>query len=487
MSADDERWDVIVVGFGDAGAAAAIEAHDRGARVLVIEAQSAGDHRPNSRYAAGFFIVPGDPAGAARYLRGLYAANGEDADIDDALIDTWVTETGAIADWLDAHDCPHEPFAVPAEHADLAGADAIETRRITYRSERPGCPLHAFLTDQVRARGIDVHYEQRVQRLLVDDGVVCGVEVDAAGASMSLGATAVVLATGGYEGNDALQRQSLRSSPVHFIGTRRNDGSGVHMAAAVGADLWHMNVWPGRLVAHVPESGYDGGVSMQIWGHRSDVVPGGLFVDSGGHRFMAEPGLQHAAHHHAIGFDPGQRRQPRVPAWWVFDRARLDAGPLPPTHSGATGPLREFVWSDDNRAEIARGWIRTADTVGALAAACGIDAAGLEQSVARYNDACAAGIDAEFGRPPHTLTPVNEPPYAAIDLWPGGTHTLGGPRRDSAARVVRPDGSAIGGLYACGELGSMYGLLYPSGGASLTECIAFGRVAGRSAAERARG
>lgn len=486
--APDERWDVVVVGLGDAGAAAAIEAHDRGARVLVLEAQAADDHRPNSRYAAGFFIVPDDRHGAGRYLRGLYAAGLED-DVGDDLVDAWVTEAAAIVPWLDAHGCPHEPFAAPTEHGDLDGADAIVTRRITYRSDAPGCPLHAFLVDQVRARSIEVRHGRRVRRLLTErDGIdvaVAGVEVDEGDGPRTIGAGAVVLATGGYEGNAAMQRQLLGPWPVHFLGTRRNDGSGIHLAAAVGADLWHLNVWPGRLVAHVPDSGYDGGVSLQFRGNRAGRAPGGLFVDAAARRFMAEPGLQHAAHHHALGYDPVRRRPPRIPAWWVFDRARLDAGPLPPVHSGAAGPLRELEWSDDNRVEIGRGWIRTGDTIAGLARACGLDPAALEATVGRYHDACAAGVDAEFGRPSETLTPLTEPPFAAIELWPGGTHTLGGPRRDGRARVVRPDRTPIEGLYACGELGSMYGLLYPSGGASLTECLAFGRVAGREAAARA--
>src|SRR5690606_1507463 len=127
------------------------------------------------------------------------------------------------------------------------GADAIVTRRVTYRSATVGCPLHAFLVDQVRQRDITVRFGCRVGRLLVDHGAVVGVEVDTGDETTQVRSASVVLASGGYEANASLQRQALGSCPVHFLGTRRNRGSGVHLAGAAGADMWHMNVWPGRL------------------------------------------------------------------------------------------------------------------------------------------------------------------------------------------------------------------------------------------------
>ena len=482
-----EQADVVVVGLGDAGASAALAAHDAGARVVVLEQQHPEDFRPNSRYAAGFLIAPDDPEAAATYLRGLYAVNGEADELDPDLVDTWVEEAAHNLTWLEAMGCPVRRWGSGGEHVTIPGVAGIGTYQVSWTGGRPGCPLHAFLTHQVERRGIDVRWGTRVERLEVDaGGAVVGVRAAGPDGPVLLQASAVVLASGGYEANERLKRQTLPVAPVHFFGTRRNDGHGLHMAAAVGADIWHANAWPGRLVAHVPASGYEGGVSMAIWGHRREgAVPGGLFVDRHACRFMPEPSRQHAAHQHVLAMDAETLQRPAVPAWWIFDRRRLDAGPLPPTHSGPTGPVGDFTWSSDNTEEVIRGWIRQADTVEGLARTCGLDPDALAATVARYDALCAEGVDHDHGRDPATLTPLDRPPFHAVQLWPGGSHTLGGPRRDARARVVRPDGSPIPGLRSCGELGSMYGLLYPSGGASLTECLAFGRIAGREAAAAA--
>ena len=112
----------------------------------------------------------------------------------------------------------------------------------------------------------------------------------------------------------------------------------------------------------------------------------------------------------------------------------------------------------------------------------------LEKAVLTYNEYCERKEDPEFHRPAHRLTALNEPPFFAIELWPGGPNTQGGPRRNSRAQVVNSFGNPIAGLYAAGKCGSIYGMLYPAGGSNLSECIAFGRIAGENAAcERNRG
>ncbi|MFD0744652.1 FAD-binding protein [Phytohabitans flavus] len=210
----------------------------------------------------------------------------------------------------------------------------------------------------------------------------------------------------------------------------------------------------------------------------------GFFADGSGRRFTREPGRQHSLHLEVAGLDAERLVHPRIPAWWVFDERRRVKGSLVNTRMGPAGPVREIEWSADNLTEIDRQWVRRAPTVRALAAICGMDPDALERTVATYNAACASGVDDEFGRPAHTLTPLGDPPYYALALWPGGSNTSGGPRRDADARVWSVRGAPIPGLYSAGELGSMYGLLYPSGGGSVAECMAFGRIAGRNAATR---
>ncbi|GAA0981411.1 hypothetical protein GCM10009555_049480 [Acrocarpospora macrocephala] len=483
----DRIVDVVVLGFGDAGAVAAITAHDAGAEVLVLEKQQAGDHRPNSRYAAGFFLVPTDVERAAEYLTALYAVNGER--VDPELIRAWATETAANPAWLDKHGCDYADTGILGEHHAVPGHDAITVYKAKpgpHPAGYTGCPMHGFLRHLVAERGIEVLYCTAARWLLTNErGAVTGVQTEHERIGARRG---VVLAVGGYEASKRLKTQYLPVTPVHFYGTEHNTGDGIAMAVDVGAELWHMNVWPGHFVARFPDSGYGGGTAIDLWGSgrfgpaEGRRPPGSIFVDGSASRFLREPGLQHAAHLELLGMDAARLSHPRVPTWWIFDQARFQEATLVPTYSGPAGPVGEFTWSEDNTEELRRGWVLSADSPAELAERCGLDPAALETTIDRYNAHCAAGEDADFGRAPSTLTPIRGPRYFAVPLWPGGSHTVGGPRRDAESRVASVRGGFVENLYAAGELGSLHGLLYPAGGGSIAECLAFGRIAGRNAA-----
>jgi len=107
----------------------------------------------------------------------------------------------------------------------------------------------------------------------------------------------------------------------------------------------------------------------------------------------------------------------------------------------------------------------------------------LDETVHKWNACCVEGKDAEFGRPFLDLVSLNTPPYYSVKLFPGGPNTQGGPRRNSRAQVMTPFGDPIPGLYAAGECGSVFGMLYPVTGGNLAECIAFGRIAAEKVVE----
>lgn len=94
---------------------------------------------------------------------------------------------------------------------------------------------------------------------------------------------------------------------------------------------------------------------------------------------------------------------------------------------------------------------------------------------------CIGGYDPDFGRRQETLNPIARPPFYAIAVWPCLINTQGGPRRNSQAQVLDAYGNPINRLYSAGELGSIWGILYPGAG-NISECLAFGRIAGRNAA-----
>ena len=170
----------------------------------------------------------------------------------------------------------------------------------------------------------------------------------------------------------------------------------------------------------------------------------------------------------------------------IFDHAMFAAGPLYDAHPshGWTQIVEKYDWSADNSRELAKGWVKKADSLAALAAAIGLDPAVLAETVGRWNRACDAGRDPEFGRK-LMMAPLGDGPFYAIELAPSMLNTQGGPRRNERAQIVRPDGSPIPRLYSAGELGSIYSYLYQGTG-NIGECLAFGRVSGRNAAAEPR-
>jgi hypothetical protein len=169
------------------------------------------------------------------------------------------------------------------------------------------------------------------------------------------------------------------------------------------------------------------------------------------------------------------------PMFLILDHTLFTAGPLYDRHPshGWTQIVERYEWSEDNRTELAKGWIKSADCLASLATMVGLDPDALMDSVTRWNRHCDAGHDADFGRS-LMMTPIVAPPFYAVELSPSMLNTQGGPRRNEKGQIVRPDGTPIARLYSAGELGSIYGYLYQGTG-NIGECLAFGRVSGRNA------
>jgi succinate dehydrogenase/fumarate reductase flavoprotein subunit len=105
----------------------------------------------------------------------------------------------------------------------------------------------------------------------------------------------------------------------------------------------------------------------------------------------------------------------------------------------------------------------------------------LQNTIEEYNRFCDAKKDQKFDREPGSLAPIKKAPFYALKMYPGGPNTQGGPKRNEKSQVVDSSGDPIPHLYSAGELGSVYGFLYPTGGGNLAEMIAFGRLAGENA------
>jgi hypothetical protein len=279
---------------------------------------------------------------------------------------------------------------------------------------------------------------------------------------------------------------------MHFYGNPDNTGDGLRMAQDVGADLWHMGQIVGRAIGHFRKS--DGSsivfqLSVDPTGLEHFEPAGYVITDRFGRRFANEKtqaALMHSFYYDLLQFDSDRGLYPRIPCFWFFDERRRQLGPLSSPFVGACA-VGLYDWSPDNSKEIASGWIARGSTIEEAAARAGVeDARKAGESVRAYNEICRAGGGDPFGRPSDTLIPIDQPPFYCVELFPGGSNTTGGPRRDEHARVLSALGEPIGGLYAAGELGQVSGMLYAADGANLCEALCYGQIAAEAALSRTR-
>lgn len=469
------EFDLVIVGYGGAGASAAIEAHDASLRVCIVEKSSAGGG--NTQQSGGSIRWIEDPDAAMRALR-TYA----DSVTPDAVFEAFVQGVAPTVEWLrslgaELIEPPAWTRGYPGANIQtLEGADRDGSLggRLRVRSEEGlsgGEALWEVLRTATESRDIEVLYNTACTGLAVDheSGRVRGAVVSTPdGEREILADRAVVLTTGGFGADRDMQANFLGRSMLGMGLPDRNTGDGVRMAQEVGAGLWHMKSFATVMGYALP------GFGQAIQHQMQDTHY--IYVDGSGRRFINELGYDwHALPDEFLTTVGDVSVSPRTPAYVIFDEVARRAGPI---INATTRAGRLLRWSADNTAEIDRGWIQSAATPGELAVKLGVDPVALASTIAAYNEGCAAGRDA-LGR--DDPAPLVEPPYHGIAIEPILCNTQGGPVRNERAQVLDPFGSPIGSLYAAGELGSIWGKHYPGAG-NVTEALVFGRIAGRQAA-----
>ena len=373
-------------------------------------------------------------------------------------------------------------FLLPG--GDTGGLYAIVSPKERGPRMGSGRQLYLALKKFVDDRKIRVLYETPANRLIQDPETreILGVMAEARGNKVYVKAKrAVVLACGGYETNHEMQGYfNYPGIKLYQWGTPYNTGDGIKMASEIGAPLWHMFSleWDAPCVK-APSEQY--GVSIQA-NTGAGTAGGFIFVNKYGNRFMNE--LKNMVHIketlELTYFNHDRVEYPNMPFYIIFDETLRAKQPLL-RNSGWNGVHKAYEASADNLAEIEKGWIVKADTIKDLAAKLKIDAAGLEETVAKYNQYLRTGKDVEFGRRKESLLPIKTPPYYATELALTLINTQGGPKHNGKAQTLDRDDKPIPRLYTPGELGSFFGFLYP-GGSNIAEAIAFGRIAGEHAA-----
>ncbi|MFC1870121.1 FAD-binding protein [Chloroflexota bacterium] len=487
---DEVQWrqaaDVVVVGFGAAGAVAAMTAHDSGAEVLILEKQLARNHITTSSMSGGIFICPSDVPSAIEYMEHISRADEGLYWTDREVISTWAKYSSQNKEWVVSRGGNVKLLRSGGEHK-LPGSESIDI----YLFAGMGRGLMKFINRQVETRNIQVMYNTAADKLLTNAwGEVVGVSVLSKGKHSNIkAARAVIMAPGGFEFDETMKLNYLKVHPCYFAGTSANTGDGIRMVQEVGAALWHMNCCSAAWVLKYPEMpialgpNFRGSKNYAQWGRDTSAGNpcGYIIVDRYGKRFTSEEYKRHALYYELALYDSQKQEYPRIPSYWLFDRKRIEAGPLP---SMWYGPMqhRLYQWSRDNREEIEKGYIVQADTIEKLAQKLQMEPSVLKRTWQDFNLYCERKEDSDFHRPPQHLVPLIEPPFFAVKLWPGSANTQGGPRRNHRAQVLNTDNKPIPKLYAAGEFGSIYGMLYPAGGGNIAECIAFGRIAGENAA-----
>jgi 3-oxosteroid 1-dehydrogenase len=347
-----------------------------------------------------------------------------------------------------------------------------------------GGALAGYFLKAVIDRHIPIRNETEVSRLVVDQGQVVGAEIQSHGNSTAIRASrGVVLATGQYDSNPRLMGlfDEFNSWPPR--GAPRNQGDGIVLAAEHGAALkvmhWSLSILLGY---HVKGESVDGQPLMRGAGSREVAYPHCIIVNRAGKRFADESSFGEVAAK-LREFNVWTHRPINVPCYLIFDAQYWAKYGLQPLQAGSAPPE----------------WIERGSTPAELAQRLNIDAEGLSETVSRFNGFAAAGHDEDFqrGRMPWSqqasgdlsqknanLGALSEPPFFAIELKPISGHSVG-LLTNSDGQVVHLRGHPIAGLYACGDVAASQhvGVGYQAG-LNLGGGMTFGFMAAQHAARR---
>ncbi|WP_067718489.1 FAD-dependent oxidoreductase [Nocardia yamanashiensis] len=478
-AAEVQTWDleadVVVVGYGVAGACAAIEAARAGADVLVLE--RTGGWGGAAAMSGGFIYLGGGTALQQKLgfsdtpenmEKFLTAALGPG--VDKAKIHDYCQGSVEHFDWLVAQGVPFnevfwgEPgYEPPADEGLMFSggenaapfntiADPAPRGHLAWTKDKKlgekggGYMLMEPLAQTAESLGVRHEYDVRLRRLVVDDdGRVVGVAATRYGKPVLVRAhRGVVLATGSFAYNhEMVERYAPKISGRPAATVEEHDGIGIRVAQALGADLAHMDATEVALVAD------------------PQVVVRGILVNGHGQRFITEdtyPGRMGQA----ILQEQGNK------AYLIIDEEALEA-------AFETKSSMSFL-------RIAPTWV--AETVEELESEMGLPAKTLQTTLELYNHHAANGEDPFQHKKPEWVKPIGTP-LGAYDLrgYTGG-FTLGGLRTDLDSRVLHVSDEPIPGLYAAGRVTSGICAGGYASGCSLGDGSFYGRRAGVSAAKQ---
>ena len=448
----DVSFPVVVVGGGASGLTAALAAREQGADVLLLErdAMLAG----STALSSGMIPAAGTHAQLAAGITDSAALMSEDiqakakGEADTSVLAAVTKEAGPAIDWL--NDQPEidlrlvQGFLYPGHTVERMHAPV----------SRNGSDLIGMLSAAGSRAGMDLVTDAHVTALYAgNDGRVRGVKVSRPdGAEEEIGCDALILACNGYGGNSTMVAHHIpEMADADYFGHVGNQGDAVNWGTALGGEAKHMTAYQGHGSVATPHG------ILITW---ALMMEGGIQVNANGDRFSNE-------HQGYSEQSVSVLAQPGRFAWNVYDQDLHELG----------------MTFDDYRNAVDQGAVRSADTIGDLAAIIDVDARCLTDAVL---ETTGQGID-RFGRDLGKTTALSSP-YYAVKVTGALFHTQGGLRVGPDARVLRKgSNTALPNLYAGG--GAACGVSGPDvsgylSGNGLLTAVALGRIAGRDAGRR---
>ncbi len=462
--AEEATWDmeseVVIVGFGGAGSAAAIEARKAGAEVLILEMGETGG---GSTVLNGGFIYLGGTDLQAKLgieddveemYKYLSTAAGEYANKDaiKLLCDqspdiyNWCLEVGiTFPEVLDEGHVSHGRDGLGLTYTGNERARAFrDIAKPAPRGHVVGATGQGFfgpLSAAVEASGAQIVFNAEAKHLVVDEsGRVVGVQAVVDGVDQFVRATkAVILAGGGFTNNAEMVFANFpyTCQPGNPVSNPNENGTCIKMGQEIGADLYGM-------------SSTQFGNSIYSVGEEACK---GILVSQNARRIIAED---------EYGSFVGDKIMQNGPAAYLIIDSALKG-----------------VFDEAGSEPIAEG-----ETVEDLAGAIGIDPVTLANTVESYNIAVANGEDGECGKDAQFLQAIEQAPFYAYDYSSENCYymTQGGLKIDLDAHVINVFGEVIPGLYAAGRSSDITYGHYMGSGTSMLDCFVFGRIAGQNAA-----
>lgn len=443
--------DLLVIGAGACGFAAAIAAHDAGATTAILEKLD----RPGGNSALSTGSVPaaasrfqreaGIDDGPERFLADLHAIAGETdcPDLVRRMVETsaetveWLVDAvGARLTFIAAYK--HIGHSVPRLHAP--------------RSRRGQDLVDDFLAAAER-RDIPLALGNRVVDLIVEDGAVRGARVDSGSGPEEVRARKTLLAVNGFAGDrDLVARFCPEIAGAPYFGALGSTGEAVRWGEALGAAFGNMAAYQGYAAVADPHG------SLLSW---TTIEKGGILLNAAGRRFGDES-LGYSGYARIVLAEGGA-------CFALFDQRIFDVAS-----------------AEDEFVELWRlGGLKRADTAEEALAPLGLEPEAVRETLAAYQAAAAGTAPDPFGRREFGLAPLTGPFYACR-IVPGLFHTQGGLQVDQDGRVLRTGGGTVPNLFAGGGavagLSGRTGALGYASGNGLLSAIGLGRLAGLAAA-----